>query len=211
MSAPKFGREQFESMYQATAPWDIAGPQPSFVGLEEAGAIQGSVLDAGCGTGENALYLASRGHEVWGIDFVPLAIERAQAKVLERGLDVRFQVGDALKLEKIGRQFDTVIDCGLFHTFNDEDRASYVAGLRKVLRPGGQFHMMCFSDQEPGSEGPRRITRQEIIDSFSDGWALKALRDTKFETVDHPGAPQFSPGGPRAWLVTLVYKGVGKA
>jgi SAM-dependent methyltransferase len=188
-------------------PWDIAGPQPAFVGLEEAGAIQGSVLDAGCGTGENALYLASRGHEVWGIDFVPVAIERAKAKAKVRALNVHFQQANALELEKLGRQFDTVIDCGLFHTFNDDDRPIYVAGLEKVLRPGGQFHMMCFSDREPGSEGPRRITQQEILDSFQDGWALKAMRDTKFETVDYLGSPQFSPGGPKAWLVTIILKG----
>ena len=54
------GPDQFESMYLGQAPWDIPGPQPAFVALEEAGAIRGSVLDAGCGTGENALYLASR-------------------------------------------------------------------------------------------------------------------------------------------------------
>ena len=61
-------REQFESKSQGQAPWDIVGPQPAIVWREEAGAIRGSVLDAGCGTGENARYLASRGHEVWGID-----------------------------------------------------------------------------------------------------------------------------------------------
>jgi len=207
MSSPRFGREHFESMYQEIAPWDIPGPQPAFVGLEEAGTILGSVLDAGCGTGENALYLASRGHEVWAIDFVPVAIERAKAKAQERGFNVRFQVGNALELEKLGRQFDTVIDCGLFHTFSDDDRSTYVASLAKALPIGGHFHMMCFSDQEPGTEGPRRITQQEILDCFRDGWALKAMRGTKFETVDYPGGPQFSPGGPKAWLVTIVRKG----
>ena len=108
------------------------GRQPAFVGLEEAGLIRGSVLDAGCGTGENALYLASRGHEVWGLDFIPVAIEGAKAK--ERGLGVDFQVGDALKLDQLGRTFDTVIDCGLFHTFADEERPLYVSGLLMVLR-----------------------------------------------------------------------------
>jgi ubiquinone/menaquinone biosynthesis C-methylase UbiE len=210
MSSPKIGREHFESSYQAaTAPWDIPGPQPALVALEEAGTIEGSVLDVGCGTGENALYLAARGHEVWGIDFVPLAIERAKAKAQDRGLSVHFQQANALELEKLGRQFDTVIDCGLFHTFSDEDRPMYVAGLAKVLRHGGHLHMMCFSDQEPGSEGPRRVTQQEIIDSFRDGWALKAMRDSTFETANYPGAPQFSPGGPKAWLVTILHKAGG--
>ena len=69
--------ERFESAYEGQAPWDIPRPQPVFVRLEDAGAITGSVLDVGCGTGENALFLASRGHEVLGLDFVPVAIERA--------------------------------------------------------------------------------------------------------------------------------------
>jgi 2-polyprenyl-3-methyl-5-hydroxy-6-metoxy-1,4-benzoquinol methylase len=88
-------KEHFESAYQETASWDIPVPQPAFVGLEESGEIRGSVLDAGCGTGENALFLASRGHELWGLDFVSVAIERASAKAKERGLSVKFQVGDA--------------------------------------------------------------------------------------------------------------------
>jgi cyclopropane fatty-acyl-phospholipid synthase-like methyltransferase len=200
-------REQFESMYAATAPWDIAGPQPGFVGLEETGEIRGSVLDAGCGTGENALYLASRGHEVWGIDFVPVAVERAKAKAQERKLKVHFQVGNALELQKLGRQFDTVIDCGLFHTFSDEERPIYVAGLAQVLRPDGQLHMMCFSDREPGSQGPRRVSQREINDAFRDGWMVKAIRESKFEAVTDTGGPKFSPGGPRAWLATMARKG----
>ena len=204
MSLPKHGREQFESMYAATAPWDIPGPQPAFVALEEAGKIQGSVLDAGCGTGEHALYLASKGHEAWGIDFVPVAIERAKAKAKERGLGVHFRQANALELEKLGRQFDTVMDSGLFHTFNDDDRLTYVAGLAAVLRPGGRFHMMCFSDREPGAEGPRRVTQQEIQNAFRHGWSVQEIRETKFETVKYPDGPQFSPGGPKAWLVTIA-------
>ena len=61
------------------------GPQPAFVGLVDSGLIRGSVLDAGCGTGENARCFTSRGHEVWGLDFVLVAIERASAKAKKRG------------------------------------------------------------------------------------------------------------------------------
>jgi cyclopropane fatty-acyl-phospholipid synthase-like methyltransferase len=131
--------------------------------LEEAGLIRGSVLDGGCGTGENALYLASRGHEVWGLDFVPVAIERATAKAKERGLDAHFQVGDALMLDQLGRSFDTVINCGLFHTFGDEERPLYASGLATVVRPGGSVHILCFSDPEPPGQGPRLL---ELVEPF---------------------------------------------
>jgi len=197
-------RERFESAYRETAPWDIAGPQPEIVGLEESGEIRGSVLDAGCGTGENALYLASRGHEVWGLDFVPLAIERANVKAKERGLPVHFQVGDALKLDQLGRTFDAVIDCGLFHTFTDEERPLYVSGLATVVRPGGSVRIICFSDQEPPGVGPRRVTQQEIRGAFADGWQVNEIREARFQTSDHPEAKTFSPGGPKAWLALIT-------
>ena len=197
-------KEHFESAYKETAPWDIPAPQPAFVRLEEAGEMRGSVLDAGCGTGENALYLASRGHEVWGLDFVPVAIERATAKAKERGLSVHFQVGDALKLDQLGRTFDTVIDCGLFHTFADEERPLYVSGLSKVVRPGGSVHILCFSDQEPPGQGPRRVTQQEIRDAFHDGWQVTEIREARFQANDHPEVRTFSPGGPKAWLASIT-------
>jgi len=197
-------RGHFQTSYQGPAPWDIPGPQPAFVGLEEGGAIQGSVLDAGCGTGENALYLASRGHEVWGIDFVPVAIDRAREKARQRGLKAHFQVGDALALDALARTFDTVIDCGLFHTFSDEDRRTFVDGLARVLRPGGTYHVLCFSDREPPGEGPRRVTQNEIRSAFQGGWTVREIRASAFETLSYPGAPTFSPGGPQAWLASIV-------
>ena len=78
--------QRFEQAYQGQAPWDTGRPQPAIIKLAEAGQIRGSVLDVGCGTGENLLYLAARGHEAWGLDFVPVAIERAKAKTDQRGL-----------------------------------------------------------------------------------------------------------------------------
>jgi SAM-dependent methyltransferase len=202
-------RDRFEEFYQGQAPWDIGRPQPAIVQLAESGAIVGSVLDAGCGTGDNALYLASRGHEVWGLDYVPVAIERARAKARDQGLDVHFQEADALELGKLGRSFDTVIDCGLFHTFGDEQRPLYVGGLVRVVRPGGLVHILCFSDREPPGEGPRRVSQQELRDAFRDGWDVREIRESRFDTASYPGAPQFSPSGPKAWLATFARAGDG--
>ncbi len=198
------GPEHFESAYQESAPWDVAGPQPAFVELEEAGEIQGDVLDAGCGTGENALYLASKGHFSWGLDFIPVAIERAIAKAHQRGITAHFQIGDALELDQLGRAFDTVIDSGLFHTFGERERGRYVAGLAAIVRPGGRLHILCFSDEEPPGAGPKRIAKSEIHEAFRDGWDVAQIRAARFQTTDHPEARTFSPGGPRAWLATLT-------
>lgn len=134
---------------------------------------------------------------------MPVAIERAKAKAAQRGITAHFIVGNALELNKLGRQFDTVIDCGLFHTFADEDRPVFVQGLAEVLRPGGLLHILCFSDEEPGTVGPRRITQQEIRDSFHDGWKVKQIEPTRFESLQRPDGPGHSPGGPKAWLATI--------
>lgn len=196
-------RDLFEQMYLGQAPWDTGRPQPAIVDLAESGLIVGSVLDCGCGTGENALYLAAKGHECWGIDYVSLAIERARFKAAQRGIAATFVDGSALELSKLNRRFDTAIDCGLFHTFSDEERPQYVSGLADVLRPGGLFHMLCFSEDEPGTDGPRRVTQQEIRDAFRDGWRVRRIVAIRFETVETPDGPHFSPGGPKAWLASI--------
>ncbi len=187
----------FNAVYEGTPPWDIGHPQREFVQLEEADEIKGSVLDVGCGTGENALYLASRGHEVWGVDFTPRAIEKARDKAVEHHLNVTFLVGDALQLGSLGRDFDTVIDSGLFHTLSDEERPLFASSLADVLRRGGMYFMLCFSELEPGSYGPRRVTQAEIRETFTHGWHIKYIRSAYMESRRHLE-------GIHAWLASIT-------
>src|SRR5262245_66266085 len=117
-------RSTFETIYAGKAPWDIGRPQAPFAAV--ADRVTSPVLDAGCGTGEHALFFAARGHQVTGIDFVEEAIRRARRKADERGLAVRLLVKDATTLGDWGERFASVIDCGLFHVFSDDDRRRYV-------------------------------------------------------------------------------------
>ncbi len=142
-------RETFESMYAGKPPWDIDEPQEAFV--EVADRVTGAVLDAGCGTGENALFFAGKGHPVLGIDFLERPLQEARRKAQERGVSAEFLRMDALDLTTLDRRFDSVIDSGLFHVFSDEDRPRYVAGLAHVTNPGGRVFLLCFSDEEPGA------------------------------------------------------------
>ncbi len=200
MSIPE--QTRFESAYAGIAPWDIDGPQKAFVAVAEQ--ITGSILDSGCGTGENALYFASRGHKVTGIDFLAEPIERAKRKAAERGMPVSFFVMDALALKQLPEVFDSVIDSGLFHVFNDEDRRIYVEGLASVLQSGGKLYLICFSEAEPGIHGPRRVTRKEIEDTFAEGWKIESIEPNRFGLrPDFTGAT-FSEGGPKAWFVVAT-------
>src|SRR6266851_5492861 len=167
-------RSTFEAMYAGQAPWDIGKPQKPVIDM--ADQITGSVLDAGCGTGDTALFLAGRGCKVTGIDFLEVPIQRAQRKATERGLSVTFLVKDALTLKDWSDRFDNVIDSGLFHVFSDDDRRKYVAGLATVLKSGGRLFLICFSDEEPGTQGPRRVSKKELYDAFTQGWDIESLQ-----------------------------------
>jgi cyclopropane fatty-acyl-phospholipid synthase-like methyltransferase len=198
-------RVTFETLYAGPAPWDVGRPQREFAAV--ADRVTGPVLDAGCGTGEHALFLAARGHRVVGIDFVDEAIRRARAKAAERGLSAEFLVKDATKLAGWGEQFASVIDWGLFHVFSDDDRRRYVAGLAHVLQPGGRVFLACFSDEEPGTDGPRRVSRRELSDAFADGWEVESVRPCRCEINPEFTAVKFSEGGPKMWFAVFRRRG----
>lgn len=152
---------------------------------------------------ENALYFAKLGHKVTGIDFLSEPISRATQKATERGLTATFMVMDALTLKDLPEVFDTVIDSGLFHVFGDDDRRRYVEGLATVLKPGGRLFMLCFSDEEPRTQGPRRVTAEEIRDAFAEGWVIESIEPSRFETRPDMKDLDFSEGGPKAWFVVV--------
>jgi cyclopropane fatty-acyl-phospholipid synthase-like methyltransferase len=179
-------------------PWDIGRPQPGFARLAEDGLLAGRLLDAGCGTGENTLLAAAHGAQAIGVDGARTAIERARVKAAERGLSARFEVADVLDLGRLGLTFDTLIDSGVFHVFSDEDRPRYVSSLATVLRDGGTCYMMCFSEHEPGTWGPRRVTQDELRAAFSDGWRVISIAPGTFDINPFQGSTSV-----QAWLATI--------
>ena len=185
------------SYHDGPAPWDVGQPQPAIVRLAADGGFAGAVMDAGCGTGENALHLASLGLPVVGVDVAETALAIARAKAADRGIEVGFVLADAFQLERLGRRFATVLDCGLFHTFDGDERPAYVASLASVTERDGTLYVLCFSDDGP-DPGPHPVSREELRTAFnpSTGWEVTAIEPDRIQTRYHDhGAP--------AWLATI--------
>ncbi|MFJ6836162.1 class I SAM-dependent methyltransferase [Streptomyces sp. NPDC091209] len=191
--------QSLDDLYAVRPPWEIGHPQPVFLDLARSGAIRGRVLDVGCGTGEHVLMCADLGLEATGVDLAATALAAARDKAQRRGAAVRFLHHDARRLTELGERFDTVLDSGLFHLLDPEDRAAFTTGLRDVLRPGGRYFMLCFSDRQPrtGARGPHRLTRDDITAAFADSLRIDSIEPATIEiTLD--------PAGIRAWRVAMT-------
>lgn len=186
-----------DDLYTTPPPWDIGRPQPAFATLAQSGRISGRILDAGCGTGEHTLMAAALGLDATGVDLAETALAQARHKAQQRHLTARFLRHDARQLPALGDVFDTVLDCGLFHIFSGDDRAAYAASLRSVLRPGGRYFMLGFSDREPGQWGPHRLTEDDITTTFTTGWRIDSLEPAVLEIAIEPGTVA-------AWLLTTT-------
>ncbi len=185
------------SYHDGPAPWDVGQPQPAVVRLAAEGGFTGAVLDAGCGTGENALHVASLGLSVLGVDVAETALAMARGTAADRGIEAAFAVADAFHLEALGRTFETVLDCGLFHTFDADERPGYVASVASVTGHGGTLYVLCFSDEGPDT-GPHPVTQDELRAAFDPGtgWRVAAIDADRVLTRFHDtGAP--------AWLATI--------
>jgi len=186
------------SYHHGPAPWDIGRPQPVIARLASQGRFAGAVLDAGCGTGENALFIAALGLPVLGVDVADAALAMARKKAEDRGVKVEFSAADALQLERLGRTFQTVLDCGLFHTFDGDERPRYVASLASVTERGGTLYVLCFSDDGPDT-GPHPVGEEELRVVFdpSRGWSVAAIEPERILTRFH------GEGGAPAWFATI--------
>jgi ubiquinone/menaquinone biosynthesis C-methylase UbiE len=187
------------SYLDGPAPWDVGHPQSAIVRLAAEGGFTGSVLDVGCGTGDNALHVAALGLPVLGVDVAETALATARKRAGDRGVDAEFATADAFRLEGLGRRFTTVLDSGMFHTCDGEERPAYAASLASVTESGGTLYVLCFSDEGPDT-GPHPVSRQDLTTAFTPaaGWEVATIEPDRVQTRYHDdhGAP--------AWLATVT-------
>ncbi len=191
------GKPWDASYRDGPAPWETGRPQPAVVRLASGGGFAGAVLDAGCGSGENTLVIASLGLPVLGVDVAETALAIAREKAADRGIEAEFAMADALQLERLERRFDTVLDCGLFHSFEADEWVRYVGSLASVTEHDGTLYVLCFSDEGPGT-GPHPVSREELEAAFSpgSGWNVAAIEPDRLEV-------RFNDNGVPAWLATI--------
>lgn len=171
--------------YKGIPSWDIGHPQSVFEALIKDGEIKpGKALDIGCGRGDNAIMLAINGCDVTGIDIVEDAITDAKTKAIKHHVKVNFVVGNVLQMDRLfmEAEFDIVIDSGLFDAMTDEERPVFAWQIHRVLKPGGKYFMLCFSDKEPEGYGPRRISTAEIELTFTLFFNIIYIKDSAFDS-----------------------------
>jgi SAM-dependent methyltransferase len=163
-------RLMFNVMYRAGTPrWDTNVTPPELVALVER-LPAGRALDLGCGTGTNAIYLAERGWDVVGVDFVGKAIAAARRKAEAAGAKIEFRQGDVTRLESIEGPFDLAVDIGCFHGVPEDRRPAYADGLRRLLRPGGTYLLYAFKPVRVFAGMTAGLTEEDVLATFADGF-----------------------------------------
>ncbi|MEZ0365702.1 class I SAM-dependent methyltransferase [Mycobacterium sp. pUA109] len=162
-----------------TPPWDTKAPKDNVLGWHAQGLVHGTVLDIGCGLGDNAVYLAQQGFAVTGLDISPTALITAERRAADAGVNVRFAVADATRLDGYTDAFDTVVDSGMFHCLDDDDKRRYVAALHRATRADATLLLSCFSDANdpPDPDRPRPMVTEQALRDILDGagWDIASL------------------------------------
>lgn len=175
------GGQLLEGIDLPSIPWDIGAPQPVVIEAEAAGRFPGAVVDVGCGLGENAIYLAGRGHEVTGIDVAASALEQAHQRATEQGVDVEFTVADATSLAGLDGRFDSVLDAACYHCLPEEGRHEYAAALHRATRPGALLTLFSFPAGDSGLAAAMGASEEELRTTWGKaGWDITGLRQARY-------------------------------
>jgi SAM-dependent methyltransferase len=129
--------------FKGQTPWDTNITPPEVTAFLET-ARPARALDLGCGTGTNAISMATLGWQVTGIDYAPKAIAMARRKAARAGLVIDFRVGDVSRMPLDEGHFDYILDIGCLHTLDAGDHPEYAQRLKKILAPGGTYMLYAW-------------------------------------------------------------------
>ena len=176
--------ELWDSDYQHTQPalWDIGRPADELQKVVEGGSVpRCRVVDMCCGSGTDAIYLASKGFDVTAIDVAPTALGQALEKGRKAKVFVRWMVADILAPPDL-KPFDFVYDRGCYHVVRDQNLTAYLESVRRFSHPGTQFLLLA-SRRTDLSEGERSgVTEEELRFDFLSLFDVEWLREIRLES-----------------------------
>jgi len=182
--------------------WDAGQPSGELRRVVEQKIVRpGPAVDLGCGSGTDAIYLASKGFDVTAIDIAPTALSQAREKADRAGVKVRWLLASVLSLPSL-EPFEFIFDRGCYHEVRFDNAPAYVETVRRLSQPGRtRFLLLAGNPNEaPVQYAPPQVAEEEIRSDFSSLFDFEWLRETRFET-SNPSAK-----GPLAWSVMLRRK-----
>lgn len=174
MSAPTTSSD-FDRAYRAPVTFwgDIRIPD-EVKALGTKGAPNSS-LELGCGVGRFTRYMAQKGLRATGIDFSPVAIEKAKARVAGDAVRPEFLVGDVTHLDALRGPFDVSFDVGCFHCLDLQGQRAYTAELARLLAPGGT-HLIWALDTSPSG---LPLSPSAVEELFASKFELESARPSR--------------------------------
>jgi methyl halide transferase len=183
---------------EGSAPWDIGKPDFNLIQtVTTTPIVPCKALDIGCGTGDNAIWLAQQKFDVIGIDFSDIAIEKAREKATKANLMCTFTLLNILKSHVDGAPFGFVFDRGCFHTMDStSERKTFAKHVSRHLEENGLWlSLIGNADDQHAAEGPPKLSAREIAGAVESYFEILSLVSSHFEA--HLPAP------PRAWVCLM--------
>jgi methyl halide transferase len=167
-------------------PWDSGVPSKELIRVLDAEGIEPCrAVELGCGTGNNAIYLASRGFDITGLDCSSAALDQARSKATQAGVDVHLRQADLCRLHLDFEPFDFIFDRGCYHSVRRLDMAGYLKTLRQLSRPGTRYLLLAGNANEQGP-GPPRVHEHEIRIDLEGLFEIQFIREFRFDVTDPP-------------------------
>jgi SAM-dependent methyltransferase len=178
--------DRWNQRYRAgDVPWDTGFPSTELLRvMAELRLAPCRVLELGCGTGTNSLWLAQQGHDVTAVDLADEALQRGRAKA--DGLKLRFVAADVLALPDLGESFDFFFDRGCYHVVRRASASGYVTAVASRLAPGAKGLVLTGNAREPHSPGPPVVSETDLRAELGVAFDIVDLREFRFD--ERPGS-----------------------
>ncbi|MCP3901642.1 MAG: methyltransferase domain-containing protein [Desulfobacteraceae bacterium] len=181
-----YDQKYFEDRYIANdIPWDDVKPDSNLLNLFAKKRITGKkILDIGCGTGQNCIWLAKNGFEVTGSDFSGTAVKMADENAKKNKVNITFIENDFLKEKVKGHPFDFIFDRGCFHTFEKaEERALFAENAAWHLSDTGKwFSLIGSCDEKREEDGPPQRSLKDIATAIEPFFEIQFIASGFFQS-----------------------------